>query len=81
MFKGPEQEINLHVFSVGCPEIDRTLALRDRPRSSASDRQLYAGSKRALAQKEWKYTQKNTDAKTAVIEEIMSRARSSPALT
>ena len=29
MFKGPEADINLHVFSVGCPEIDRMLGFRE----------------------------------------------------
>jgi GrpB-like predicted nucleotidyltransferase (UPF0157 family) len=74
MFKGVGGDVNLHVFSIGCPEIDRILAFRDRLRSSESDRELYARSKRALAQQEWKYTQNYADAKTAVVEEIMSRA-------
>jgi GrpB-like predicted nucleotidyltransferase (UPF0157 family) len=30
MFKGPAADINLHVFSSGCPEINRILAFRDR---------------------------------------------------
>jgi len=77
MFKGPEQDVNLHVFSASCPEIDRMLALRDRLRTSQSDRELYGRFKRALARREWKYTQNYADAKTAVIEEIMSRARGS----
>ena len=74
MFKGPEQDVNLHVFSASCPEIARMLAFRDRLRSSESDRELYGRSKPALAQREWKYTQNYADAKTTVIEEIMSRA-------
>jgi GrpB-like predicted nucleotidyltransferase (UPF0157 family) len=41
------------------------------------DRELYARSKRALAEQQWKYTQNYADAKTPVIEEIMSRARGS----
>src|SRR5271157_3185739 len=77
MFKGPERDVNLHVFSANCPEIDRMLAFRDRLRTSESDRELYGRSKRALARQEWKYTQNYADAKTAVIEEIMSGARSS----
>ena len=77
MFRGPEQDVNLHVFSAGCPEIGRMLAFRDRLRTSESDRELYGCSKRALARQEWKHTQNYADAKTAVIEEIMSRARSS----
>jgi len=75
MFKGPDTEINLHVFSSGCPEIDRMLMFRDWLRSNAADRDLYARTKLALAQKEWKYVQNYADAKTAVIEEIIARAR------
>ena len=74
MFKGPETEINLHVFSAGCPEIDRMLMFRDWLRSNAADRDLYAQTKRQLARKEWKYAQNYADAKTAIIEEIITRA-------
>ncbi len=74
MFQGPDAEINLHVFSSGCPEIDRMLMFRDWLRSNASDRDLYARTKLALAQKEWKYVQNYADAKTMVIEEIITRA-------
>ncbi|HMC62167.1 MAG TPA: GrpB family protein, partial [Candidatus Solibacter sp.] len=77
MLKGPETDVNLHVLSTGCPEIDRMLTFRDRLRANASDRELYARSKRALAQQDWKYTQNYADAKTAVIEEIISGAERS----
>jgi GrpB-like predicted nucleotidyltransferase (UPF0157 family) len=75
MFKGPEAETNLHVFSCRCPEIDRMLTFRDWLRGNAADRDLYASAKLALAQKDWKSVQNYADAKTAVIEEIMARAR------
>jgi GrpB-like predicted nucleotidyltransferase (UPF0157 family) len=75
MFKGPETDVNLHVFSTSCPEIDRMLRFRDWLRTNASDRELYARSKRALARQDWKFTQNYADAKTAVIEEIISRAQ------
>src|SRR5271165_4795568 len=42
LLKGPEGDINLHVFSADCAEVDRMLAFRDRLRSSDSDRELYA---------------------------------------
>ena len=44
MFKRPDAEINLHVFSSGCPEIDRMLMFRNWLRSNAADRDLYAPS-------------------------------------
>jgi GrpB-like predicted nucleotidyltransferase (UPF0157 family) len=75
VFKGPDTDINLHVFSPGCPEIDRMLLFRDCLRDNASDRQLYEHTKRELARKDWKYTQNYADAKTEVVEEILVRAR------
>jgi GrpB-like predicted nucleotidyltransferase (UPF0157 family) len=75
MFKGPKNDVNLHVFSAGCPEIDRMLMFRNWLRTSESDRELYAQTKRRLVLQEWKYTQNYADAKTDVIEEIMLRAR------
>ena len=73
MFKGSKTDLHLHVYSAGCPEIGRVLAFRDRLRASAGDRELYARTKRALAGQTWKYGQNYADAKTAVIEEILSR--------
>jgi GrpB-like predicted nucleotidyltransferase (UPF0157 family) len=74
MFKGPGREVNLHVFSARCPEIDRMLTFRDWLREHDGDRELYAGCKRTLAEQDWKYTQNYADAKTAVVEEILARA-------
>jgi GrpB-like predicted nucleotidyltransferase (UPF0157 family) len=75
MFKDGENELNLHVFSAGCPEIDRMLTFRDWLRTNENDRELYARTKRIFAQQEWKYTQNHADAKTAVIDQILLRAR------
>ena len=75
MFKGPNTDINLHVFSSNCPEIDRILLFRNWLRTNAADRDLYARTKLELARKEWKYVQNYADAKATVIEEIMERAR------
>jgi GrpB-like predicted nucleotidyltransferase (UPF0157 family) len=75
MFNGPDANVNLHVFSAGCPEIGRILLFRDWLRSHPADRDLYARTKRALAQREWKSVDEYANAKTAVIEEILARAR------
>lgn len=74
MFKGPDTDINLHVFSPGCEEIERMLRFRDWLRGNTADRELYQRTKRELAQREWKYVQNYADAKSAVVQEIMSRA-------
>jgi GrpB-like predicted nucleotidyltransferase (UPF0157 family) len=73
VFKGPDTDINLHVFSPGCPEIDRMLLFRNWLRSNAPDRQLYERTKRELARQDWKYVQNYADAKTTVVEEILAR--------
>ena len=74
MLKGPSVDINLHVFSSGCPEISRILNFRDWLRSNAADRDLYERTKRDLAEKEWTDIQDYADAKTAVIAQILIRA-------
>jgi GrpB-like predicted nucleotidyltransferase (UPF0157 family) len=75
VFKGPDTDVNLHVFTTRCPEVDRMLLFRDWLRSDAADRELYVAAKRTLAAREWKYMQQYADAKTAVVREIMSRAQ------
>ena len=75
LFKGPDTDINLHVYSFGCPEIDRMLMFRDWLRTNDADRELYERTKRELAEQTWKYVQNYADAKTAVVEEIVARAR------
>lgn len=75
MLKGPDTDINLHVFSAGCPESERILRFRDWLRRHPADRELYARTKLALAQKEWKDMDDYAQAKAAVVEEILGRAR------
>jgi GrpB-like predicted nucleotidyltransferase (UPF0157 family) len=74
LLNGPGAAVNLHVFSTGCPEIERMLTFRDWLRNNAADRDLYAQTKRDLARQDWKYIQNYADAKTAVVEQIMARA-------
>jgi GrpB-like predicted nucleotidyltransferase (UPF0157 family) len=74
VFKGPETNINLHVFSAECAEVDRMLLFRDWLRTNAADRELYTSAKRELAARDWKYVQQYADAKTTVVQEIMARA-------
>jgi GrpB-like predicted nucleotidyltransferase (UPF0157 family) len=74
LLRGPDTDVNLHVFSDGCPELGRMLRFRDWLRAHAADRELYAREKRELARRDWKYTQEYADAKTAVVEAILARA-------
>lgn len=75
LFKPADGSVNLHVFSKGCPEIERMLLFRDWLRSNASDRQRYTDAKLALAQREWASVDQYAAAKTAIVLEILDRAR------
>jgi GrpB-like predicted nucleotidyltransferase (UPF0157 family) len=66
MLKGPDTDINLHVFGDACPEVVRMLRFRDRLRAS--------DAKRALAGRRWRYVQDYADAKSGVIAEILAGA-------
>ena len=70
MLRGRDGDVNLHVFSVSCSEVDRMLRFRDRLRSNADDRERYAAAKRELAARDWGDVQDYADAKTDVISEI-----------
>ena len=74
MFKGPDTDINLHVFTAGAAEIDRMLLFRDWLRASDADRDAYLQVKRDLAQQTWRHVQHYADAKTAIVEQIIARA-------
>jgi GrpB-like predicted nucleotidyltransferase (UPF0157 family) len=76
--KGPGTNINLHVYSPGCPEIERYLSFRDRLRGHPEDRAGYQRAKRELAERDWTYVQEYADAKTEVVEGIIARAREGP---
>ncbi len=78
VFKGPDTDLNLHVFSPGCIEIDRMVTFRDWLRTHAEDRALYERTKRDLASRSWKYVQNYADAKTEVVEQILARAMAAP---
>jgi GrpB-like predicted nucleotidyltransferase (UPF0157 family) len=75
LLKGPDTDINLHLFSAGCPETDRMVSFRDWLRGHAGDRELYVRTKRELAARPWTSVQQYADAKTAVIREILARAQ------
>ena len=79
LLKGPDTNMNLHVFSEECSEVDRMLAFRDWLRTHDDDRELYESAKRELAAQEWKYVQNYADAKSAVVGDILARASASSA--
>lgn len=74
VLKGPDTNVNLHVFGRGCAQVRRHLLFRDWLRAVEADRELYARTKRTLAAQEWERVQDYAVAKTAVVMEILERA-------
>ena len=74
LFKGPDTNINLHVFTVGAVEIDRMLLFRDWLRADDADRDAYLQVKRDLAKRSWRHVQHYADSKTAIVQQILARA-------
>jgi GrpB-like predicted nucleotidyltransferase (UPF0157 family) len=74
VFKGPDTDVNLHVFAADSPEIVRMLAFRDRLRTHHDERRRYEAAKRELAARDWTYVQEYADAKGEVVEGIIARA-------
>ena len=75
LFKGPDTNVNLHVFSKGDDEIERMLIFRDWLRENPADRDFYLRTKQELAEKNWNYVQNYADAKSKVVLSIIERAR------
>lgn len=73
LLKAPHIDGNLHVFSLGCEEINRMLAFRDWLRVHDDDRRLYEEKKRELAARTWKDIQNYSDAKSEVVQQILAR--------
>ncbi len=71
-------DVQIHVFTVGSLEVERMLLFRDRLRTRSEERELYERTKRELVARRWNYIQDYADAKSAVIEEIISRAHDGP---
>ncbi|MDX8030445.1 GrpB family protein [Lentzea sp. BCCO 10_0856] len=74
ILKGPDTNVNLHVFSRGCAQVRRHLVFRDWLRADSGDRELYARAKRELAAREWERVQDYAAAKGEVVLEILERA-------
>src|SRR5699024_75386 len=73
VFKGPDINLNLHVWTIGDNEIDRVIGFRDWLRTHPDDRDLYATTKRALANQHWGTVQDYADAKNGIVSEIHQR--------
>ena len=64
LLNAPDADVNLHVFSAGCSEIDRMIRFREHLRVAEADRVMYSRTKRDLAERRWRHVQDYADAKT-----------------
>ena len=74
MLRTPARDVHVHVFPPHSPEVERCLLFRDRLRTVADERELYAVTKRLLAARladEDHYA----GGQVEVVEAIISRAR------
>ena len=76
MFRTPDRDVHIHIFSHGSVENERQLLFRDRLRTSSEDRDRYEATKRALASQGFTDMNAYATAKSAIIEEIIGRAGS-----
>jgi GrpB-like predicted nucleotidyltransferase (UPF0157 family) len=74
LLRDRDPAVQVHVFTAGNPEVDRMLRFRDRLRARPDERDLYQRTKRELAARRWTYIQEYADAKSSVVEGILSRA-------
>ena len=74
MLNARDGDVNVHVFGPSSSEIERLLRFRDRLRGNAADREWYAAAKRELAARRWRHMQDYADAKSEVVESILTRA-------
>jgi len=72
VFRGPAEDINLHVFTQDASEVERMVRFRDRLRTDEKDRKRYEDRKRALATREWESIQDYADAKSGIVEQILA---------
>ena len=78
VLKGTEINLDLHVFAHGCEEAERMLRLRDHLRADAGARARYAAVKKELAERAWDRIQDYADAKSEVVEELLTEAVGQP---
>ncbi|MFE1167284.1 GrpB family protein [Nocardiopsis sp. NPDC058789] len=81
VLKGPSVNLNLHVFSEGCEEVDRMRLFRDYLTADAGARERYTAVKRDLSERTWKRIQDYADAKSDIVLELLAEAEAWRALS
>lgn len=75
LFRTPDKDVHVHIYSDGCPEITRNLTFRDRLRRNANDRTRYEQTERQLATQDWSDMNAYAQAKTDVIEDVIAASQ------
>ncbi|WP_026119015.1 GrpB family protein [Nocardiopsis ganjiahuensis] len=74
VLKGPNINLNLHVFTEGCSEIDRMRLFRDYLTANTEARERYTAVKRELSERTWERIQDYADAKTGIVTALLAEA-------
>ena len=73
MLRTTKRDVHVHIWADADPEVDRYLAFRDRLRRSPEDRAAYVQLKRDLASREWSDMNEYAEAKTELVDAIITR--------
>jgi len=71
MFRSRSLDVHIHVYSLGCSEIERTIRFRDQLRRNSNHRRLYEETKQQLAARDWPDMNAYARAKSDVIARIL----------
>lgn len=75
MLRTPARDVHLHVYEPTHPAVQDYLDLRDWLTVDGADRELYAATKRRLAEQSWRDMNDYADAKSEVVQDVLGRAR------
>ena len=75
MYRTPDKDVHVHILSEDSEGARIRLLFRDWLRHDESDRRLYEETKRELARRDWDATNDYSEAKGAVVAEILVRAQ------
>ena len=75
LVRTPDRDVHVHIYERSAAAVMNYLLFRDRLRTNAEDRALYADAKRGLIARGFTDMNAYSDAKTEVILAIMGRAR------
>ena len=75
MFRTPARDVHVHIFAPRTEPVVAYRLLREWLKRSPEDRELYASTKRALAARDWEDMNRYAEAKTEVVQTILTRAR------